>query len=591
MKSTVLLPLLLLAAPASAREGAIDLGLSAGGTFMDPLEVLGTAPSFTPRVGYWVRDAFLLEADLGFGMGNTSVGTPDPFPYLSLTPRVNAVGRVWADQPVSVAFTAGLGAWYKKVDDGGELALPQGTGGDVDFLANAGPGLMVPLGDALMFRTDLRWMLSLGTENWENHGDAFINWELTGGLSLVLGGAKDTDKDGIVDDLEGTLPDGTSCVDKAEDVDGWQDEDGCPDIDNDGDGILDTDDQCANEPEGEPDGFEDEDGCPDLDDDGDGIPDVDDACRMITGVESANGCPDEDGDGIADGEDECTRDAANDEVGNAFGCPDGDGDGIPDYRDTCPEEPGPKGASPFRSNGCNTRVYPSEEGIVVTEPVAFSGSRGTWKATSNLLVDDISEVIKGVKSFTRLEIRVYADKAGDEAALEVAQRRANKLMDAFVKDGADPARLTAKGVEPPELEGEGPHPNVFVAALEKQEITALKRKYDDEPTKRTGPRGEKKDEGAAEDDKGEGAGREVKGSRQAPTDEGADQGDKDGADSGDEGDADKGEGEGREVKGSRQAPTDDGADKSEKGDADREVTGARQAPKADEGGEKKDGDK
>jgi len=37
--------------------------------------------------------------------------------------------------------------------------------------------------------------------------------------------------------------------------DGFQDADGCPDPDNDADGILDKDDQCPNEPE-DKDGFE-----------------------------------------------------------------------------------------------------------------------------------------------------------------------------------------------------------------------------------------------------------------------------------------------------------------------------------------------
>ena len=59
--------------------------------------------------------------------------------------------------------------------------------------------------------------------------------------------------------------------------DGFQDADGCPDKDNDGDGLLDADDNCPDVAE-DRDGFEDEDGCPDEDNDGDGILDVDDEC-------------------------------------------------------------------------------------------------------------------------------------------------------------------------------------------------------------------------------------------------------------------------------------------------------------------------
>jgi len=45
-------------------------------------------------------------------------------------------------------------------------------------------------------------------------------------------------------------------------MDDFEDEDGCPDLDNDADRILDVDDACPNDPETY-NGFEDEDGCPD----------------------------------------------------------------------------------------------------------------------------------------------------------------------------------------------------------------------------------------------------------------------------------------------------------------------------------------
>src|SRR5262249_28443501 len=64
---------------------------------------------------------------------------------------------------------------------------------------------------------------------------------------------------------------------EPEDLDGFQDADGCPDPDNDQDGIPDVIDKCPNEPE-DYDGFQDTDGCPDPDNDGDGVPDVIDKC-------------------------------------------------------------------------------------------------------------------------------------------------------------------------------------------------------------------------------------------------------------------------------------------------------------------------
>ena len=101
--------------------------------------------------------------------------------------------------------------------------------------------------------------------------------------------SNDRDGDGIPDDLD-------KCPNEPEDKDGFQDEDGCPDLDNDGDGIPDTLDKCPNEPE-DKDGFQDEDGCPDPDNDGDGIPDIIDKCpnepETFNNYQDADGCPDE----------------------------------------------------------------------------------------------------------------------------------------------------------------------------------------------------------------------------------------------------------------------------------------------------------
>ena len=141
------------------------------------------------------------------------------------------------------------------------------------------------------------------------------------GFSVRLWNQRDSDNDGINDDVD-------KCPFEEEDIDGFQDEDGCPDIDNDGDGLIDFKDGCQNIAE-DLDGFQDEDGCPDPDNDGDGILDLEDACPDIAedfdGFEDNDGCPDadNDGDGILDNVDKCVDEA---EVFNGFqdedGCPD-----------------------------------------------------------------------------------------------------------------------------------------------------------------------------------------------------------------------------------------------------------------------------
>jgi outer membrane protein OmpA-like peptidoglycan-associated protein len=89
------------------------------------------------------------------------------------------------------------------------------------------------------------------------------------------------------------------------------------DPDPDHDGILGAADRCPNEPE-DKDGFQDDDGCPDLDDDADGVPDKDDACPRLFGSATTFGCPDSDSDGVADTDDQCPTVKG---VATEHGCP------------------------------------------------------------------------------------------------------------------------------------------------------------------------------------------------------------------------------------------------------------------------------
>jgi OmpA-OmpF porin, OOP family len=87
--------------------------------------------------------------------------------------------------------------------------------------------------------------------------------------------------------------------------------------DTDGDGIADADDGCIDQPE-DIDGFQDSDGCPDLDNDNDGVPDKEDGCPMDPGPREYDGCPDRDGDEIPDNVDKCPDEPGPPET---EGCP------------------------------------------------------------------------------------------------------------------------------------------------------------------------------------------------------------------------------------------------------------------------------
>jgi len=129
-------------------------------------------------------------------------------------------------------------------------------------------------------------------------------------LGVVLAFEKsDKDSDGITDNDD-------KCPTDVEDVDGYEDSDGCPDQDNDLDAIVDAADKCPMRPE-DADGVEDTDGCPETDNDKDGLADESDRCpdkaENKNGFQDDDGCPDvvdTDNDGLVDDTDKCKDEAS-----------------------------------------------------------------------------------------------------------------------------------------------------------------------------------------------------------------------------------------------------------------------------------------
>jgi len=444
MKSKSLFALIALAVgttSAHADEGSPTFGVAGGGYFADQLQAIGDTFSVHVRGGYWVNDTIGFEGDVGIlPAGQTQVGTPDPLPYFGLTPRVNMTGRVFEDKPLQLLLTAGGGLIFKGIDDPEDtLGLPT-EGVDVDVLGAMGPGFFVPIGQSgLGFRTDFNWLLNIGTENWQNRGDTFLDFEVTAGLHFLPGGPKDSDKDGVVDDDD-------QCVDVPEDIDEFEDEDGCPDEDNDQDGVVDAEDSCVTDPE-DLDGFEDEDGCPETDNDGDTLVDAEDQCPDEAGPvdSSMPGCPDADEDGIPDGSEleECPDEAGPEA---SFGCPDGDEDLVPDYRDDCPEEPANEGIDPKRSDGCPSLAYVAEGSINITEKVQFTTGSATIKSDSHELLDTVAKLLKKFKGIKHVQVGGHTDSQGsDENNLKLSQQRADAVVAYLVDKGVEEERLGAKG--------------------------------------------------------------------------------------------------------------------------------------------------
>ncbi|HUJ57447.1 MAG TPA: OmpA family protein [Kofleriaceae bacterium] len=133
----------------------------------------------------------------------------------------------------------------------------------------AGAGVRFDTGRGFRFRFDARLVLLPGVQ--ASTGDNKLGFEgdINFGVELALGAhraaaAKEVVPDATPSDRDGDgIPDAVDkCPDRPEDFDGFEDQDGCPDIDNDGDHVLDIADKCPMQPETY-NGFEDEDGCPD----------------------------------------------------------------------------------------------------------------------------------------------------------------------------------------------------------------------------------------------------------------------------------------------------------------------------------------
>ncbi|MBN1130925.1 MAG: OmpA family protein [Chitinispirillaceae bacterium] len=260
---------------------------------------------------------------------------------------------------------------------------------------------------------------------------------------------RDQDGDGIFDRRD-------ACLSQKEDIDGFNDDDGCPDIDNDGDDIPDSLDKCPNEPE-DFDKFEDEDGCPDIDNDGDMIPDSLDKCpnepEDHDGFQDKDGCPDIDNDGdmVPDSLDKCP-DLPEDHDGfeDKDGCPDidNDQDGVPDSLDKCPDQVGPPengGCAISESPKKKSRGREIKRGRVILRGISFEPERATIDPTSYIILD---EVVASLVDWpeVKIEIQGHVDKSGkkqDKTLL--SQARAETVRNYLINRGISPHRLTAVG--------------------------------------------------------------------------------------------------------------------------------------------------
>jgi outer membrane protein OmpA-like peptidoglycan-associated protein len=192
----------------------------------------------------------------------------------------------------------------------------------------------------------------------------------------------DRDGDGIDDPKD-------KCIDVPEDLDGFEDQDGCPEADNDNDGILDAGDGCPDIAE-DKDGFQDEDGCPEDDNDKDGVLDKDDQCPLEP--ETINGERDDDG---------------------------------------CPDE---------------GLIVMHDDRVVLQERVLFDTNSARIKHTGEPVLRAIAKLFSQHPEWTKVRIEGHADVRGDASFnQQLSERRASNVREALIAMDVKPNAVVAQG--------------------------------------------------------------------------------------------------------------------------------------------------
>ncbi len=244
LKHSLSLALLLVVCADAAAEERVTVGAFAGAKVVDRELALGTilgeqadppddSLSYGGRVGYQFTMHVRADAELFVHptRGRTSNSNMTLFggrSHILITPL-----PVLGLRPFALAGAGLLALNTPRTD----LLEP-----DTNLIAYAGFGLEFDLAPRVALRIEMR------TELAPARGSAVaVNLELLAGATFYFPDASreqlaDADHDGVFDDVD-------QCLGEAEDQDGFDDEDGCPDLDNDHDGIPDVDDLCPSDAE------------------------------------------------------------------------------------------------------------------------------------------------------------------------------------------------------------------------------------------------------------------------------------------------------------------------------------------------------
>ena len=376
-----------------------DFGIEGGWQQSLTEDAVGSSPSISLHATWQFADVWGIELKAG----RTEAHAADPFDgdIEAFDPRIE-LQRYFHDREVKfrpfIGLAGGMYAYWERNT----------------WLADVGPSFKWNVAPILDLRAGLRARV-VGATNDPDVADVGTGFAVLvdGGLQIHNARARDLDHDGIWGKAD-------ACPEVAEDMDQFEDADGCPEDDNDKDGIADTSDKCPNDAE-DMDSFEDSDGCPDADNDGDGLADTADKCpgeaEDKDAFEDEDGCPDpdNDGDGVLDADDRCPKDM---ETMNGFRDKDGCADEVP--------------ASILKFSG---RI----------EGIKFETGKAKLTKGSSVVLDQAVKILEEYPDL-RIEVQGHTDDVGDDANnMKLSQDRAEAVVAYFTGKGIAADRLVAKG--------------------------------------------------------------------------------------------------------------------------------------------------
>ena len=412
-------------------RGDWEIGPYVGFGFLDDYETLSPDDDFLYglRVGYFLGSYWSVEGSY------QRLSTETQFsPLLMLADRdadiealrLNLLFNFRPGESLRPFLTLGFGRETTDVDT---ILDEDDTG------LNLGGGARWSLGDTFGLRVDGRYVQ---TDVGGAVGDDQRNLEVGFGALWMFGGgrAPDRDGDGVIDSRdECPSTPRRAAVDSR----------GCP-SDTDGDGIPDGLDRCLGTPRSV---SVDDDGCP-LDSDGDGVNDAIDRCTRTPrgALVDAGGCPqDADRDGVFDGIDRCPNTLRGAKV-DALGCsPDRDRDGVPDGLDACPDTPW---EAEVDARGCSEP--PRKEPILfdarsrlILKGVSFQTDSANLTPSSLSVLDEVTGSLEDWPEI-RVEVGGHTDSMGEsDYNLRLSSARAEAVRDYLVGKGVRASRLTVRG--------------------------------------------------------------------------------------------------------------------------------------------------